>query len=888
MSDLKSFISKYKVEKGKPYTHLCMGPKMAINIPEEKMKEFYKLYNKAKMKGEKLHYTEKPLNPSPLRVDLDFRFSIKKDEGQNLLMERGLYYTFNNIKNIVMEYYKILEEITEITEENNEVYIMEKGTPIEDKGLLKDGIHIIFPKIVISNEIQHYIRTKILEKSASVFNGLYLVNEYEDVVDKSIIDQNTWQMYGSSKPNMQTYEVTHIMKWEEGDIKENEERDIDDPTFIFTLAEELSMRKKEMKEVNIKKEKEEEIKDYVKMTLPKMNDKVRNIMKEALISPNKNLMMKIEDPDTIELARRLVSECLNVSRSESYTEWIYLGWALRNIDHRLLETWIEFSRNSGKFKEGECEKIWDNMKEDTMGMGTLRWWAKNDNSEKYNEILNETIYPFIDKAIASEGTHWDVALVIYKKYNDLYKCTGEKSWYRYEKTLHRWVNMPEALELNGKISTEIHMMFLDRSKYWTNLAMNGASDATELCKKKAENALKIAQKCKMTVYKTCLLKECKGFFIEDKFEELLDSKAHLLGFTNGVYDFQLGMMRTGNPNDYISYSTNLKYVKYNVNSTEAKEINEFLEKVFTNVNVRKYFLEQIACAIDGSVRQERFYVLTGSGSNGKSRLMEMLQKCLGDYYCIMPISLLTNKRASSNTAQCELERTKGRRLAVMQEPNKEDKINVGLMKELSGNDVIQARSLFKTPIEFKPQFKMFLTCNTLPDVPSNDNGTWRRIRLIDFLSKFCEKPDKKKENEFKIDMKLNERMDKWRETFISMLINIRNELDVSKNDLKEPMEVMVATERYSNSQNLIGQFIEENIIEDKSKKCSLNISTAFTEFKNWYRKIYSGTNKSMCSREEVKKEFERRFGVYKTASKGWKNIRIRVDDETEIETTDVE
>jgi hypothetical protein len=31
---------------------------------------------------------------------------------------------------------------------------------------------------------------------------------------------------------------------------------------------------------------------------------------------------------------------------------------------------------------------------------------------------------------------------------------------------------------------------------------------------------------------------------------------------------------------------------------------------------------------------------------------------------------------------------------------------------------------------------MVMTCNTLPAVPDNDGGTWRRIRVIEFGSKF--------------------------------------------------------------------------------------------------------------------------------------------------------
>ena len=82
----------------------------------------------------------------------------------------------------------------------------------------------------------------------------------------------------------------------------------------------------------------------------------------------------------------------------------------------------------------------------------------------------------------------------------------------------------------------------------------------------------------------------------------------------------------------------------------------------------------------------------------------------------------------------------GVRYAVMQEPQKGDKINEGIMKEITGGDPIQGRALFKDTVTFVPQFKLVVCTNVLFDIKTNDDGTWRRITLCDFVSKFVDKP----------------------------------------------------------------------------------------------------------------------------------------------------
>ena len=251
-------------------------------------------------------------------------------------------------------------------------------------------------------------------------------------------------------------------------------------------------------------------------------------------------------------------------------------------------------------------------------------------------------------------------------------------------------------------------------------------------------------------------------------------------------------------------------------------------------------------------------------------VMQLVQKAVGEYYCILPIALLTQKRTASNSAQSELERTKGRRIAVMQEPGESERLNIGLMKELSGGDIIQCRGLFKEPIEFRPQFKMIMTCNELPEVPSDDGGTWRRIRVIEFTSKFTDTPDPKNHREFPMDSELTTKMDRWADTFISMILDHHSHMDAK--NIVEPPEVRVATESYKKNNDVIGQFVNDCLRADPSLPDRMQLQKGFTAFKVWANQVVP-KGKKVPDRNQFRGYIEKLYGAYPSDGKGWKGVR---------------
>lgn len=212
------------------------------------MINFFNLYGVALTNGIELHYTEKPIDPSPIRIDLDFRFpldetSYTKNEEENTKILRRVYNT-SHVETIINTYFDIINKYINVPEDANVAYVMEKPNPSEYRNKIKDGIHIVFPHIIVSNNVQHFIRNKILDVANEMFATLPVCNDYASIIDKAIIDVNCWLMYGSKKIESDSYRVSQIYDY---DFKKNA---ISARTDTITAADEIgfirlfSMRKK--------------------------------------------------------------------------------------------------------------------------------------------------------------------------------------------------------------------------------------------------------------------------------------------------------------------------------------------------------------------------------------------------------------------------------------------------------------------------------------------------------------------------------------------------------------------------------------------------------------------------------------------------------------------
>ncbi|MEM3062278.1 MAG: phage/plasmid primase, P4 family, partial [Nitrososphaerota archaeon] len=407
----------------------------------------------------------------------------------------------------------------------------------------------------------------------------------------------------------------------------------------------------------------------------------------------------------------------------------------------------------------------------------------------------------------------------------------------------------------------------------------------ERCIAEATHISKIIKYLNNTSFKNGVIRECADIAYDPNFFKNLDENIYLICFEDGVYDLESETFRDGCPDDYISLCTNYKYLEYDKNDENSRNIKDFMKKIQPDKVMRRYLLTLLSTCLAGSIAEESFYVFTGSGANGKSKLMELLKYTLGDYFKPMDIRLLTEKRSSSSTASPELADKKGIRACPFDEPKASDEINTGFMKIFTGGDTITARALYKEPVYFKPQFKPFLLCNHLPNIKSDDDGTWRRIKVIPFMSKFIkpsEATNKMREqglgkDQFWADINLSEKLPEWKQMFMGLLIKYYKYY--KKNGLVHPKLVTQYTAEYRKRCDIFQDFIGDYLEKTNSTKDSISIFSLHDGMRTWYRSNYDG---KCPSTKELRNYIQQRIPTYNPKTDCLTCYRVRNNGHDEM------
>jgi len=208
-------------------------------------------------------------------------------------------------------------------------------------------------------------------------------------------------------------------------------------------------------------------------------------------------------------------------------------------------------------------------------------------------------------------------------------------------------------------------------------------------------------------------------------EEDKVNKLDMLNLKNGMFDPKTYQLLPWLPNYHSTIRLN---VEYNENATcplWQKSLKEIFEDNMDKVDM----LQEIFGACLSHRTYDKIFFLCGDGSNGKSLVLYVLQKLLGE----------------DNTSAVQMDQLKkdcyiaslfGKLANISLETRSKSRIVDDKVKMISSGDLIQADNKFGHPFWFNPFCKMIYAANDLPRTDDRSYAYYRRLVILTFNRRF--------------------------------------------------------------------------------------------------------------------------------------------------------
>lgn len=464
-------------------------------------------------------------------------------------------------------------------------------------------------------------------------------------------------------------------------------------------------------------------------------------------------------------------------------------------------------------KKNEFDSWFASIEPKQSGLNKINW-----STVKYLQPKIEKIQDLENKILTS-GLLAEIFVELY----------GE-DWIFKEEVLYHWngVFWEKSDKKHSQLSMKIDKDFINYLlDYSTKISKETADDL-----KKMGNLVASIAKFRNDKTREGLKNDIMMNSVNNNIE--FDTNPYLLTFNNVVFDLRTSEIIEPRRTDYVSISTGYNWKE--PTKQEDAEIQRIISVILTNEEVRNYYLQILSTAISGFQLQNLF-VATGKGGNGKSVINSLMLKAIGNYGYKIPSKLIQEELKTGSNP--EVYNIGYKRFILGQEPSGKRKICSSVMKELTGDKTINARTHYSDKCSVMLMLTLLLECNGIPDLDEVNEAVERRIRIIEFESSFVSSQSKLDEltelgciNVFLGDSRLttDEFQLKHRCAFIKLLMKHFIQFHKNNNSLME--------------------------MPEKVKKASANYLKSSDPFHDWFTTNYEKREKSIIYEADVYNKFK--------------------------------
>lgn len=535
-----------------------------------------------------------------------------------------------------------------------------------------------------------------------------------------------------------------------------------------------------------------------------------------------------------------VLDALSPTRYAEYDDWLKIGLALYN-EKLGVDVWERLSKKyyprmaTGDSKR-DCRSKWagfgKHRKDKQITSATLWHMLKKDNPAKFYELM-ETRQDFL--AMLTLLNSNDIAKYFYNISPDKYVYNEHMGWYSLTAN-NTWSHSekPVPSGVKGDIANTFQTLCLDTKR---SILAKHAREAGATADKEKHKQLEEQLKPKIDLihksYKQLGGADfCSGvisfldtYYNNEELEATMDTNPYLFAFSDGVYDLNECKFRPITPADMISTTTGYAYPKAS-NPKVRKEIEAFIYGLFEDNDTKDYLLKVLASCLLGYNKFERYYVFTGAGGNGKGVITELIRVAFGNYYIPVNVSLFTKIQERLDMPVPALVESRNRRFMMSSEPETSEKLQVSMLKKISGGDPMEARTLHSKHVwKFKPMFKPFFQANDIPKLSKVDTAIQRRMEVIKFPFNFVANPTLPHERKGDPDVKnIKCVSDEWRDEFILMLTEIYAKDLKNAKTIALPDSVKASTNDYIDDNNPLKFWLNDKYEVTKSDHDTIRAS----------------------------------------------------------------